>query len=82
MARRKRKTGKKVTDYRHDAKRKNISPAGLAAHGKVAREPQQRYAYDPHLPPILRFDDTGEEDRLPELLQRRNRTRRPTKHDP
>ena len=31
-----------------------------AAHGKVAREPQQRYAYDPHLPPVLRFDKAGE----------------------
>ena len=69
MPPRKRKPKKQqVTDYRHDTKRKNIPPAGLAAHGKVAREPQQRYAYDPHLPPVLRFDDTGETDRLPDLL--------------
>ena len=34
----KRKAKKQqITDYRHDATRKNIPPAGLAAHGKVAR---------------------------------------------
>jgi adenine-specific DNA-methyltransferase len=69
MARKKRKTNTEVTDYRHDAKRKNLPPAAMAAHGKVADLPQGRYAYDPHLPPVLRFDQTGEEDRLPELLE-------------
>ena len=59
-----------VTDYRHDsAKRKNIPPAGLAAQGKVAETPKLRFAYDPHLPPVLRFDPTGRSDELPELLQ-------------
>ena len=59
-----------VTDYRHDsAKRKNIPPAGLAAQGKVAETPKLRFAYDPHLPPVLRFDPTGCSDELPELLQ-------------
>jgi len=59
-----------VQTYQHSDKRKNIPPAGLAAHGKVARESPQRYAYDPHLPPVLRFDDTGEADHLPQLLAR------------
>ena len=59
-----------VQVYQHDATRKNIPPAGLAAHGKVAREPQQRYSYDPHLPPVLRFDDTGETDHLPRIPRR------------
>jgi adenine-specific DNA-methyltransferase len=67
--RRKRKTETKVTDYRHDAKRKNLPPAGLAAHGKVEELREGRYAYDPHLAPVLRFDETGEPDRLLELLQ-------------
>jgi len=57
-----------VQAYQHRDKRKNIPPAGLAAHGKVAHESPQRYAYDPHLSPVLRFDHTGEADRLPELL--------------
>ena len=71
-----RKRGKKavpeqaVIDYRHeDAKRKNIPPAGLAAQGKIREKPKIQYAYNPHLPPILRFDRTGKTDGLPELLE-------------
>ena len=46
----------KVVDYRYDdEKRKNIPPAGLAAQGKIREKPKIRYAYNPHLPPILRF---------------------------
>jgi adenine-specific DNA-methyltransferase len=58
-----------VTDYRHAEKRKNIPPAGLAGQGKVKEVPKTRYFYDPHLPPVLRFDPTGKADQLPELLQ-------------
>jgi adenine-specific DNA-methyltransferase len=58
-----------ITDYRHAARRKNIPPAGLAAQGKVQEVPKTRYFYDPHLPPVLRFDETGSADRLPELLE-------------
>jgi adenine-specific DNA-methyltransferase len=58
-----------VLDYRHDAKRKNIPPAGLAAQGRVREAPKLSFAYDPHLPPILRFDPRGEADVLPELLE-------------
>ncbi len=61
--------GDPVADYRHAEKRKNIPPAGLAAQGRVAEAPRTRYAYDPHLPPTLRFDASGEADRLPELLE-------------
>ena len=49
MLRRRRKTEQKITDYRHEAKRKNIPPAGLAAHGEVACDLQQCYA--PTFPP-------------------------------
>ena len=58
-----------ITDYRHGAKRKNIPPAALAAQGRVSEIPRPRYYYDPHLPPALRFDGSGESDRLPELLE-------------
>jgi adenine-specific DNA-methyltransferase len=59
-----------VVDYRYDdEKRKNIPPAGLAAQGKIREKPKIRYAYNPHLPPILRFDRTGKTDGLPELLE-------------
>jgi adenine-specific DNA-methyltransferase len=56
-------------DYRYDVKRKNIPPAGLAAQGPVREAPRLSFAYDPHLPSILRFDPTGKADALPELLE-------------
>ena len=62
----------KVTTYKHPAKRKNIPPSGLESQGKTLREspPKVKYAYNPHLPPVLRFsDDPAKADQLPELLQ-------------
>jgi adenine-specific DNA-methyltransferase len=58
-----------VQSYRHAAKRKNIPPAGLASQGKLREAPKMQYAYNPHLPPILRFDASGASDKLPDLLQ-------------
>jgi len=72
MARKKgkTKTEQAVTDYRHEeARRLHIPPAGLAAQGKIREKPKIQYAYNPHLPPILRFDRTGKTDGLPELLE-------------
>ena len=70
MATKKRTTQEKeVQDYRHDAKRKNNPPAGIAAQGKIHEKPKQEYTYNPHLPPNLRFDPKGDADKLPELLQ-------------
>ena len=65
----KSKDQQQVTDYRYDAKRKNNPPAGLAAQGILRETPKIEYAYNPHLPPCLRFDERGEADRLPELLE-------------
>ena len=63
-----------VEDYRHDdASRKNNPPAGIASHGQVHEKPQQVYAYNPHLPPNLRFDKNGDADQLPELLAKAQR---------
>ena len=77
MARKKRSTKKQETetqDYRHDAAtRKNNPPAGIASHGKVHEKPKQEYAYNPHLPPSLRFDENSNADQLPELLQKAQR---------
>ena len=71
MGRKKRTTIEtEVKDYRHDsATRKNNPPAGLAAQGTVSEVPKQEYDYNPHLPPVLRFDETGQADALPELLR-------------
>jgi adenine-specific DNA-methyltransferase len=68
-----------VTDYRYDATRRNNPEAGLAAQGRVRETPKVSYAYDPHLPPALRFDPTGAADELPELLEQA--TRRPLTAD-
>ena len=60
-----------VQDYRHDdATRRNNPPAGIASHGGLREKPKQEYAYNPHLPPILRFDDSGDADQIPELLEK------------
>lgn len=70
MAKKPRKTDEGgVLDYRYDAKRKNIPPAGLAARGKILAEAKVRYSYNPHLAPTLRFDASGREDGLPELVR-------------
>ena len=80
MPRRKtRKTETEVTDYRHADKRKHIPPAALAGQGKVQELPSTRYSYDPHLPPVLRFDKTGAEDAVPALLE--EATQRPLTAD-
>jgi adenine-specific DNA-methyltransferase len=55
---------------KHNARRKNIPPAGLEAQGRVEEAPKARFHYNPHLPPVLRFaDDPADADRLPALLQ-------------
>lgn len=64
-----------VADFRYDASRKNNPTAGLAAQGRVRETPKVPYAYDPHLPPELRFDATGGADQLPELLAEATRRR-------
>ena len=62
---------KGVEDYRHEtATRKNNPPAGIASHGVIREKPKQEYAYNPHLPPVLRFDESGDADKLPELLEK------------
>ena len=57
MARQKKKAekaGENVVDYRHKGvKRLNIPPAGLTARGEIVREKKIRYAYNPHLSPVL-----------------------------
>ena len=62
-------------DYRHDATRKNNPSAAFASQGRVNEMPRKRYAYDPHLPPTLRFDDSGESDRVRELVDEATRRR-------
>jgi adenine-specific DNA-methyltransferase len=58
----------KTADYRHPDKRPNIPPAKIAAEGVVPVIPRVRYSYDPHLPPVLRFDPNGTPDKMPDLI--------------
>lgn len=54
----------KARHYRHSSeKRTNIPPAKIAGEGVVPKVSRVRYSYNPHLPPMLRFDPTGETDR-------------------
>lgn len=58
-----------MSDIRHPAaKRKNNPPAKIAAEGTVPVIPKAQYAYNPHLPPVLRFDQHGGPDDLPDLI--------------
>ena len=62
-------SGAAVTSITYSAKRKNIPPAGIEAHGVVREAPAVQYAYNPHLPPVLRSSpEPAVADRLPELL--------------
>lgn len=61
--------GLPMGDIRHPgAKRRNIPPAKIAAEGTVPVIPKAEYAYNPHLPPVLRFNQHGGPDALPELI--------------
>ena len=58
-----------VASLAYPAKRKNIPPAGLEAHGVVHKAATVQYAFNPHLPPVLRSSsEPANTDRLPELL--------------
>ena len=57
-----------LLDYRHDEKRTNLPPAKMAAEGRIPKVPKVKYAYSPHLKPVLRFDPTGTADRVKDLL--------------
>ncbi len=64
-------TVEQVQDYRHTgAKRKNIPPAKIAAEGVVPAVPKAQYQYNPHLPPVLRFDQEGLPDKALKLLEK------------
>ncbi len=52
-----------VHEYK-DATRKNLPPAGLAVADKAIVGEKQSFAYDPHLTPVLRFDESGATDEL------------------
>ncbi len=60
-----------TADYRHDsAKRKNLPGAAMAGEDEVPRKGRVRYAYPPHLDPVLRFDPTGRADKVAQIVEK------------
>ncbi len=75
MPRRKKPVGSRsadadaVTSITYPATRKNLPLAGIEAHGVVREAPAVRYAFNPHLPAVLRSSpEPAKADRLPGLL--------------
>lgn len=63
-----------TADFVHEgAKRKNIPPARIAAEGRVPKVAKVTYRYNPHLPPVLRFDPTGKTDQIDALIEKAGR---------
>ena len=60
-----------TTHYRHDeARRKNIPSAAMEAEGKVPSAKRVKYAYSPHLDPVLRFDPLGRADKVSAIVNK------------
>lgn len=59
-----------ATDYRYGETRKNLPAAQIAGEGKIPAQPKVRYAYSPHLDPILRFDPTGRSDKVKSIVEK------------
>lgn len=60
-----------VESYKHkDAKRKNIPPAKIAGEGVIPQVKKVKYAYSPHLTPVLRIDYEGGADELAEIVEK------------
>jgi adenine-specific DNA-methyltransferase len=70
MAPKRKRKKREVKDYRHDETRPNNPPAGMMAdyEPEAAASPQQRYSYDPHLDPDLRFDAQGVREQAERLM--------------
>ncbi|EDY20655.1 DNA methylase N-4/N-6 domain protein [Chthoniobacter flavus Ellin428] len=62
--------GTPVTIHQYtDSTRKNLPPAGLAVSDKGIVGEKQRFAYDAHLTPVLRFDESGATDEFTDEAQ-------------
>jgi adenine-specific DNA-methyltransferase len=59
-----------TTTYRHDATRTNIPPAQIAGEGRIPKAKRVKYAYSPHLDPVLRFDPEGRADRVAAIVEK------------
>ena len=65
------KAGMRTADFRHEGKKRtNIPTAKIAGEGRIPKVPKARYSYDPHLPPVLRFDETGRADIISDRIDK------------
>jgi hypothetical protein len=53
-----------VEDHRHRTAKRKSNPPAMASAAPVPVVAKAQYAYNPHLPPVLRFDQTGQADKL------------------
>ncbi len=60
-----------TADYRHEGStRKNLPGAAMAGEGEVPKAKRVKYAYSPHLDPVLRFDPTGRADKVAAVVEK------------
>jgi adenine-specific DNA-methyltransferase len=60
-----------TADYRHEGStRKNLPGAAMAGEGEVPKAKRVKYAYSPHLDPVLRFDPTGRADKVAAIVDK------------
>lgn len=59
-----------TSDYRHGDKRTNLPAAAMAHEGEVPKAKRVKYAYSPHLDPVLRFDPTGRADKVAAVVEK------------
>ena len=59
-----------TSDYRHEQTRLNLPNAAMAGEGTTPKQKAAKYAYSPHLDPVLRFDPTGRADKVQGIVDK------------
>jgi len=60
-----------TADYRHEGStRKNLPGAAMAGEGELPKAKRVKYAYSPHLDPVLRFDPSGRADKVAAVVEK------------
>jgi adenine-specific DNA-methyltransferase len=74
MARRNQQQETLAVSLRHESVERSRIPTAVDAatgNGKRTKKPEKaKYSYNPHLPPILRFDPDGSADKIKELVEK------------
>jgi adenine-specific DNA-methyltransferase len=70
-----------TSDYRHEQTRLNLPNAAMAGEGTTPKQKAAKYAYSPHLDPLLRFDPTGRADKVQGIVDKACRGERLTSEE-